>query len=61
MVPEDNSEYGREEEVGEVLGVLVDLLYSDGLSIDILEFVYNSDNNNDNDDGDSDDNESRKQ
>ena len=31
------------------------------LSIDILEFVYNSDNNNDNDDGDSDDNESRKQ
>ena len=47
--------------VGEVLGVLVDLLYSDGLSIDILEFVYNSDNNNDNDDGDSDDNESRKQ
>jgi hypothetical protein len=61
LAPEDNSEYGREEEVGEVLGVLVDLLYSDGLSIDILEFVYNSDNNNDNDDGDSDDNESRKQ
>jgi DDE superfamily endonuclease len=58
LAPEDNCEDGQEEEVGEVLGALEDLLDSDDLSVENLEFAYDSDNNNDDDDDDSDDIES---